>query len=233
MLPAKFEQLTPWLRAPWPPAGASSSSSSWNDRSSRNECFGPSVAASGPKEHRDHSAVMVHPARRVEVRFWEDRAGGLVPKEGWRPSLSLEHHLGLLRTTPAWGSAWEEVGNTNNPAHPTGARTQVRFVVAVTAVQSRSRLWLGCSCPGVAQLDVYWGREQVTGLAFWAPVAQGALRDPRGQGLCAGHSRLSHMFRSVLEASCAGSARSGLGSLDIAQVQAAGDPGSHQRLSYL
>lgn len=76
------------------------------------ECFGPSVAASGPKEHRDHSAVMVHPARRVEVRLWEDRAGGLVPKEGWRPSLSLEHHLGLLRTTPAWGSAWEEVGNT-------------------------------------------------------------------------------------------------------------------------
>lgn len=55
------------------------------------------------------------------------------------------------------------------------------------------------------------GREQqVTGLAFWAAATQGALRDPHGQGLCAGHSCLSHMFRSVLEASCAGSAQCGL-----------------------
>lgn len=50
------------------------------------------------------------------------------------------------------------------------------------------------------------GEQQVTGLAFWAAVAQGALRDPCGQGLHAGHSRLSHVFRSILEASCAGSA---------------------------
>ena len=96
MLLAKFEQLTPWLRAPWPPAWAASSGSSWNDRSSRNECFGPSVTASGPEVH-----LMVRPAHRVEVQLREDKAGVLVSKEGRRPSLCPEHHLRLLRTTPA------------------------------------------------------------------------------------------------------------------------------------
>ena len=72
------------------------------------------------------------------------------------------------------------------------------------------------------------GEQQVIGLAFRAAATQVALRDPHGQGLCTGHSCLSHVFRSILEASCAGSAQCGLGSLDIAQVQAAGELGSHQ-----
>lgn len=117
------------------------------------------------------------------------------------------------------------------PATPPTApeRTHVRPVVAVTALQSRSRLWLGCSCPGLAQLDACWGGEQqVTGLAFRAAATQGALRDPHEQGLCTGHSCLSHVFRSVLEALCAGSTQCALGSLDIDQVQAAGELGSHQ-----
>lgn len=44
---------------------------------------------------------MVCPARRFEVQLREDRAGVLVSEEGRRPSLCPEHHLGLLRTTPA------------------------------------------------------------------------------------------------------------------------------------
>lgn len=88
--------------------------------------------------------------------------------------------------------------------------------------------WVACVL-GWHSLTSAGGREQqVTGLAFWAAVAQGALRDPCGQGLHAGHSHLSHVFRSILEASCTGSTRCGLGSLDIAQVQAAGEPSSHQ-----
>lgn len=76
----------------------------------------PSVAASDQKELRDHLAVIVRPARQVQVQLCEDRAGGLVSK-GRSDTFSVP---------PAPSGATVPGRRRRTPAHPTAAHARTR-----------------------------------------------------------------------------------------------------------